>query len=98
MCDTTSGSNADPTGHTPDGIDEIGEVGHTVLEQVAHAFRAVGKQLDGVALFHVLREDKHADLGQLTANRLGGDEPPIQPRRCGATAAGWRDPHMPSLL
>ena len=41
-----------------DGIDEVGHVGHSLLQQVADRLRVGGQQLAGVALLDVLGQDE----------------------------------------
>src|SRR6185312_6468897 len=49
-------------GHPLQRVEELRQVGDPVLEQVADPLRAVGQQLGGVPLLHVLGQDDH-DVG-----------------------------------
>ena len=49
-------------GHPVQRVEELRQVGDPVLEQVADALRAVGEQLGGVPLLHVLGQDEHPDI------------------------------------
>ena len=60
---TTSGSSAVPPPATRrDRVEELGDVGDAVLEQVADAARVADEQLGGVALLDVLREHEDRDV------------------------------------
>jgi hypothetical protein len=50
-------------------------VGHSLLEEIAHAGRVVAEQVDGVARFDVLGEDQHREARMIAAETEGGDEP-----------------------
>src|SRR5271170_514154 len=59
-------------GHSGQRVEELGHVGHPVLQQVADAVRAAGDQLGGVPLLHPLGQHEHADLGPAVAHHQGG--------------------------
>ncbi len=61
--------------HPAQRIDELIDVGHPVLQQVADAAGLAGQQLAGVTLLDVLREDHHRDRRPLAAD----DERRAQP-------------------
>src|ERR1019366_6892028 len=55
-------------------IDEVADVGHPVLEQIAHPARTIGQQLGGVSLLDVLGEHQHAHRGPLLPHHQRGPE------------------------
>ena len=57
--------------HALDGVDELGDVAHAVLEQVADAGGVVADQLEHVGRLEVLREDEDRDR-RMRAPDLGG--------------------------
>jgi hypothetical protein len=61
-------------GHPLDGIEEFGEVGHSILEQVTDAPRGVAQEPDDVLCLDVLRQDQEPDLGGSLADRDGSIE------------------------
>ncbi len=61
-----------PIEHFAQRLDEVGDVGHPVLEQVPDPDRPVRDQLGGVLLFDVLAEHHDRDLRKLFAHDQGG--------------------------
>src|SRR5882724_1120920 len=51
-----------PATDTPDGLEEIVDLDHPVLQQVAKSFRALAEELHGVLRLDHLRENQQADL------------------------------------
>ncbi|EQD86671.1 hypothetical protein N599_08175 [Saccharopolyspora erythraea D] len=76
-------------GDAAQGVDELVDAGHAVLEQVAHAAAAVGEQLAGVGLLDVLGEHQHPAA---RAAARGPAAPPAHPRRGTSAAAARRPP------
>ena len=56
-----------PRGDPLQGLDEVADVGHPVLEQIADPRRVVGQELGGVAGLDVLREQQDAQTFVATA-------------------------------
>ncbi len=84
---TTSGSRAlPPVGDPVEGVEELGDVGDPVFEQVADAVRAAGDQLGGVALLDPLGQDEDADVGPLVPDEQRGAQALVGERR--------RHPHV----
>ncbi len=65
----------------PDGVDEVGDVHHAVLQQVADAAVAVGEQLGRVGLLDVLRDDEDRRLGDAAPGLDGGPDALVAERR-----------------
>ena len=51
-----------PVGDTVQGVEEVDDVGHPVLEQVAQRPGAGGDEFPGVALLHVLGQDEDRQI------------------------------------
>ena len=64
-----------------EGLEERVDVGHPVLEQVAHAAGAVGEQLVGVGHLDVLGQHEHRRPGHLPAGLDGRPQPLVGVRR-----------------
>jgi hypothetical protein len=67
-------------GHPLQRPDELIDVRHPVLEQVADPVRAVGDELGGVPFLHPLGEHEHADAGPLVADQQRRPQPLIGER------------------
>ena len=78
-----------PSATRRSGVDELGEVDHAVLEQVADAPAGSREQRHRVARLDVLREDEHADV---RVRARGSQRRARCPRRCGSAACGCRRP------
>ena len=61
-------SRADP----PDRRHELGQVGHTVLQQVADPFRSISKELQHVSGLDGIGQDQQADVRMVGSDPLGG--------------------------
>ncbi len=59
-------------GHPLEGVEKLLRVHHPVLELIANPALAVGEELPGVQLLHVLREDQHGQAGHLPAGGESG--------------------------
>ena len=62
-------------------VDELGDVGDPVLEQVADRALAAGEQLAGVEVLDVLREHHHREAGSGRAGRDRGPQALVGVRR-----------------
>ena len=60
-----------------DGVDELGDVAHAVLEQVADARGVVADELEHVGRLEVLGEDEHRDGRMGAADLRRGDQPVV---------------------
>src|SRR5699024_5770335 len=54
-----------------DGVEEVLDIGDSVLEQVAESAGVLGDEFGGVLLFHVLAEHDDLDVGVLLADEDG---------------------------
>ena len=70
-----------PVSDAPDGVDEVGDVHHAVLQQVADTAVAVGEELGRVGLLDVLRDDEDRRLGDPTTCLDSGPDALVAERR-----------------
>ena len=70
-----------PRGDALDGVDELGDVAHAVLEQVADARGVVADELEHVRRLEVLGEDEHGDRRMRPADLGRRDEPVVRVAR-----------------
>jgi hypothetical protein len=54
-----------------EGADQVVDLGHPLLEQVAEPLDPLGEELEGVVLLDVLRQHDHAGLRVLGPDPLG---------------------------
>jgi hypothetical protein len=65
-------------GYALDRIDELGDVPHPVLEQVADARGVLTHQLEHVGRLEVLRKDQHRDIRVRTPDLRRRNEPVVR--------------------
>ena len=78
---------------SPHGIQEVVDLEHTVLEQVAEALRPLADERERVRRLHDLREEQYADLGcsaRISSARRA------RPRRSASGACGRRRQRRPA--
>ena len=68
------------------GVDELADVAHTVLEQVAHPGRVVADQFEHVGGLEVLGEHENGYAGMRAPDLDGRDQPVV--------GVAWRHPHI----
>lgn len=80
-----------PLPDPPDGVRQLADVAHPVLEQVAEPVRAVLQELHREVGVHVLREHEHADVRMARPDRPCRPEPFV---RVGRGHADVRHDHV----
>ena len=68
-------------GHPAQRVEELGHVGHPVLEQIADAAGVRRQQVGGVPLLHVLRQHEDGDVRPLGADHQGRPDALVGVRR-----------------